>query len=52
LGEIAAGFMTIDQMAELLREAAAECGDQGVWEVIVDKAWDGLRDKVGSYWIA
>jgi hypothetical protein len=52
LGEIAAGFMTIDQMAELLREAASECGDQGVREVIVDKAWDGLRDHEGSYWIA
>jgi hypothetical protein len=39
-------------MAELLTEAAAECGDQGVREVIVDKVWDGLRDHEGSYWIA
>jgi hypothetical protein len=52
LGEIAAGFMTIDQMTDVVEKAAAECGDQGVREVIVDKAWDGLRDKVGSYWIA
>jgi hypothetical protein len=52
LGEIAAKFLTIDQMADVAEEAAAQCGDQGVREVIVDKAWDGLRDKVGSYWIA
>lgn len=52
LGEIAAGFMTIDQMAELLREAAADCGDQGVREVIIDKAWDGIRDHEGNYWYA
>jgi hypothetical protein len=52
LGKIAAKFLTIDQMAELLKEAAAECGDVGVREVIVDKAWGGLRDHKGSYWIA
>jgi hypothetical protein len=52
LGEIASKFMTIDQMEELLKEAAAECGDQGVREVIVDKLWDGLRDHKGNYWIA
>jgi hypothetical protein len=52
LGEIAAKFMTIDQMEELLKEAAAECGDQGVREVIVDKLWDGLRDRNGDCWTA
>jgi hypothetical protein len=52
LGEIASGFMTIDEMADVAEEAAAECGDQGVREVIVDKAWDGVRDCEGSYWIA
>jgi hypothetical protein len=52
LGEIATGFMTIDEMAGVAEEAAAECGDQGVREVIVDKAWDGLCDHKGDYWIA
>jgi D-aminopeptidase len=40
------------EMADVAAEAAAECGDQGVREVIVDKAWDGVRDCEGSYWIA
>jgi hypothetical protein len=52
LGEIAAKFMTIDQMEELLKEAAAASGDQGVREVIADKVWDGVRDHKGNYWIA
>jgi hypothetical protein len=52
LGEIASEFMAIDQMEELLKEAAAASGDQGVREVIVDKMWDGLRDHKGNYWIA
>ncbi len=52
LGEIAAGFMTVDAMAEVAEEAAAQCGDPGVREVIVDKAWDGVRDQKGNYWIA
>jgi hypothetical protein len=51
MGDIAAKFMTIDQMEELLKEAAAECGDQGVTEVIVDKLWDGVRDHNGNRWI-
>jgi hypothetical protein len=52
LGEIAAQFMRIDEMADVAEQAAAECGDLGVREVIVDKAWDGVRDHEGSYWIA
>jgi hypothetical protein len=52
LGEIAAGFMTIDEMTEVTKEAAAQCGDPSVREVIVDKHWDGLRDRNGDYWIA
>jgi hypothetical protein len=52
LGEIASEFMTIDQMEELLKEAAAASGDQGVREVIVDKLWGGLRDLHGDCWIA
>ena len=44
--------MTIDQMEETLKEAAAASGDQGVREVIVDKVWEGLRDHKGNYWIA
>jgi hypothetical protein len=52
LGEIASEFMTDDQMEELLKEAAAASGDQGVREVIVDKLWGGLRDLHGDCWIA
>jgi hypothetical protein len=52
LGEIAAGFMTIDEMTEVTKEAAAQCGDPSVREVIVDKHWDGLRDRNGDHWIA
>ena len=52
LGEIAAKFPTIDEMDGILKEAAADCGDQGVREVIVDKVWDGLRDHKGDCWIA
>jgi hypothetical protein len=52
LGEIASRFMTIDEMAEVAEQAAAQCGDPGVREVIVDKQWDGLRDRNGDCWIA
>jgi hypothetical protein len=51
LGEIASEFLTIDQMMDVAKEAAAQCGDPSVREVIVDKAWDGLRDRKGD-WIA
>jgi hypothetical protein len=44
--------MTIDEMTDVVEEAAAGCGDQGIREVIVDRAWDGLRDYKGNYWIA
>ena len=49
LGEIAAKFMTIDEMAEAAEEAARQSGDPGVRGVIVDKQWDGLRDKEGNW---
>jgi hypothetical protein len=52
LGEIASGLMTIDQMVDVAEEAAAECGDQGVRAVTVNKLWDGVRDHKGNYWIA
>ena len=52
LGEIAAEFLTIDEMIDVAKEAAAQCGDPGVREVIVDKVWDGLRDLHGDCWIA
>ena len=44
--------MTIGEMVELANEAAAEFGDPGVRGVIVDKQWDGLRDRNGDCWIA
>ena len=52
LGEIASGFMTIDEMVVLAEQASAEFGDPGVRGCIVDKQWDGLRDRNGKYWIA
>jgi hypothetical protein len=52
LGEIASGFMTIDEMVDLAEQASAECGDPGVRGCIVDKQWDGLRDHNGDYWMA
>jgi hypothetical protein len=52
LGEIGAEFLTVDEMIDVAKEAAAQCGDPGVREVIVDKLWDGLRDKEGNCWIA
>jgi hypothetical protein len=51
-GEIASGFMTIDEMVEVAEEAARQSGDPGVQEVIVDKQWDGLCDRNGDFWIA
>ena len=52
LGEIATKFMTIDEMTDLAEEAAAQSGDPGVRGCIVDKLWDGLRDRNGNCWIA
>ena len=52
LGEIAAEFLTVDEMIDVAKEAAAQCGDPGVREVIVDKLWDGLRDLHGDCWVA
>ena len=52
LGEIASGFMTIDEMVNLAEQASAECGDRCVRGCIVDKQWDGLRDRNGNYWMA
>jgi len=52
LGEIASGFMTIDEMVVLAEQASAESGDPGVRGCIVDKQWDGLHDRNGKYWIA
>jgi hypothetical protein len=52
LGEIAAKFMTIEEMVRVAEEAAAQCGDPGIREVIVDTLWDGLRDRNGQCWIA
>jgi hypothetical protein len=44
--------MTIDEMVEVTEEAARQSGDPGVRGVIVDKQWDGHRDKEGNCWIA
>jgi hypothetical protein len=52
LGEIASEFLTIDQMIDVAKEAAAQRGDPGVRSVIVDKQWDGVRDRKGDCWIA
>ena len=52
LGEIASKFMTIDEMMDVANEAAAQCGKPGVRGCIVDKLWDGLRDRNGNCWIA
>jgi hypothetical protein len=52
LGEIASGFMTIDEMVEVAEEAAAQGGDPGVRSLIVDKQWAGVRERNGDYWIA
>jgi hypothetical protein len=52
LGEIATEFMTIDEMTDLAEEAAARSGDPGVRGCMVDKLWDGLRDRNGNCWIA
>jgi hypothetical protein len=52
LGEIASEFMTIDEMTAVAEEAAAQSGDPGVRGSIVDKQWDGLRDRNGDCWIA
>jgi hypothetical protein len=52
LGQIASGFMTIGEMVELANEAAPDCGDPGVRGVIIDKQWDGLRDRSADCWIA
>jgi hypothetical protein len=51
-GEIATKFMTIDEMTDLAEEAAAQSGDPGVRSCILDKLWDGLRDRNGNCWIA
>jgi hypothetical protein len=52
LGEIASEFMTIDEMTDLAEEAAVQSGDPGVRGCMVDKLWDGLRDRNGNCWIA
>jgi hypothetical protein len=52
LGEIASEFMAIEEMTDVAKEAAAQSGDPGVREVIVDKQWNGLRDRNGDIWIA
>ena len=44
--------MTIGEMVELANEAAPDCGDPSVRGVIIDKQWDGLRDRSGDCWIA
>ena len=52
LGEISSRFMTVDEMMDVANEAAAQCGEPGIRGCIVDKLWDGLRDRNGNCWIA
>ena len=52
LGEVASKFMTIDEMLNVADEAAAKWGDPAVRGRIVNRQWDGLRDRDGDCWIA